>query len=331
MRYLLNIYLTGWEWLQDRSGKAATVQEHWKAEKKQLRTFLSQGAVGGAFAYFLVMVGFVMARPSGWNSIYLAALPFMLVFGAALGMFAATFVWLCSVLIGRKPNFIARAFPVVGSLTLLGFVSSYLKADTPLTNLPTSWGVGIAGSVYLLIVLMTGSKIRPGHLLFLGGGVPIVRGGLGSWLAFSAGVFLRALSIFGLLEALMFLALWISSRLVGWVEFFPPEDLPPTIVAVLYFVFSSLLSIRTPSKFALLPLAILLNLPLVGLISYLIQLGSTDSYFLSGLLMSVLGLWAIYTLGRLIATEATLSVSEPWNAHVKVQSVVPSRHYQVVL
>ena len=100
------------------------------------------------------------------------------------------------------------------------------------------------------------------------------------------------------------LALWVSNESVDR-EWFPQrEHLLPIIFAFLYFAASAYFSINTPRKFFLVSTAIALNLPLTVLIVYLTDGGTTDSTFLSYSFIVFTCLWAIYTLGRMIAPES---------------------------
>ena|ERR1051325_3322338 len=112
MRYLIEIYLTAWEWIQDRRGRADARRTQPQTETKTIRTFLSQGAIGGAIGYFLLMLYVLLFYPRTWSFVYLFILPIFLAIGASLGIFISVFVWLGSLVFKRKLSFVARAIIV---------------------------------------------------------------------------------------------------------------------------------------------------------------------------------------------------------------------------
>lgn len=311
MRYLIEIYLAAWEWLQDRRGRAAARSEQHDSEEKKLRTFLSQGAVGGALGYFLLSFGFA-AQPGMFTGVLLVFLPIILVFGGAWGAFNALFLWFAEVLFGRKLNFVLRAVVAGGVAAVLGVGLFYLQPESRTDYWTVSEILGIAFVIYLPIVLMTGTQVRPGHLIFLGAGERGPRRNVGNWIAGPAGFLLRAVSILGFLQALMMVALWSAASSVDRVDYGSREDLPAIAIAVFYFFLSAYFSIATPRKAFVVPTAILVNLPLIGLLSYVMQAATDEAAYLSYLLLVPICLWAVYTLGRLIAPEMPRLLVNRW-------------------
>ena len=110
-------------------------------------------------------------------------------------------------------------------------------------------------------------------------------------------------SIFALFESVVALAIWISWRTSEWVDLPASEGLPELALAVIYFATSTYFSIRTPRKLLLLPAAIVLNGPLALLIVSQQRISTPYSEFLVYSFVGFIGLWAVYTLGRLIAPE----------------------------
>jgi len=165
------------------------------------------------------------------------------------------------------------------------------------------WIAFLLGAAELPIVLMTGSRIRPGHLLVFGKGPRGPHNDLGNWLSLPTGFLLRTANLIGLLEALLAMALWISARRVDWMDFPALDDLPLIECVIIYFAVGSYLSVKTMRKSSLLRVAILLNLSTFVLIVYLQQLNSADLAFLAVLSWIMICLWAIYVFTRLIALE----------------------------
>jgi hypothetical protein len=293
-------------------------------------TFLSQGAVGGAAGYFLVAAGNAISRPSGYNFLYLIFVPIFLVFGAAFGSVAGIFVWLPGALLKKRTGFVTRTFIVTTAAMPLAFALSQMDGRE-VEQWSLSWAIGFISVMSLPVVLMTGSSISPCRMLVLGVGPRRTRQNFGSWLSYPVGFLLRVASIFGLLEALMTLALWISARRSEWFTSPAREYLPGIVLAVLYFATSTYLSIRSPRKSFLLATAILLNLPLALLTLNLRQVGTEASNFLVYAFPVFISLWAAYTLLRLIAPEAGSSVGNSLGGTVAAQKVSLSDHCQVHL
>lgn len=319
MRTLLEICLTICEWIQERNIQRAARKAARKSEKKSILTYLSQGAVGGMIGYFLMSVAYSTQIGSFSSVLLMISLPLMLAFGAIWGSVAAVYVWLLAKLMGRRPGFLARTAIVLGVTSVLGFALSYWISEWPKDQQPSLLvQVGFVCVLYLPIVLMTGSGLRPGHLIFLGAKPRSKRHNLGSWLAFPAGTVLRVASIFALFESVLFLASWIAASAPERFNLAARERLPEIALAVFYFVISTYFSIRTPSKFVLLPTAILLNLPLVFLIASQQPISNADSEGLVYLFEGFIGLWGGYTLGRCVAPAPSSHVfkSLPANTHV---------------
>ena len=249
--------------------------------------------------------------------LFMVILPLLLAFGAIWGSIPAGFVWLLAKLLKRTPGFVARSAIVLGITTLLSVAVSYWTSEVTSEPWTLLWKVCFVCALDLPIVLMTGSRIRPCHLVFLGAGPRSNRHNFGSWLAYPSGALLRMASIFALFESVGVLAIWISWRTSGWVDLPASEGLPEIALAVIYFATSTYFSIRTPRKLVLLPTAILLNVPLAFLIVSQQRSGTPYSEFLVYSFAAYIGFWAVYTLGRLIAPEPSskLFKSSPANVH----------------
>lgn len=331
MEHLINIYVTSWEWLEDRRGKTEALRERGYVETKRIWTFFSQGAVGGAIAYFLLLAGYAASHQNGLNIILCGVMPLMLAVGAAGGAFVSVFIWLTGVIFKRRLNAIARTLVVAGVSMLFGAGFTYFNHSSADNELPLLWTLILAAVAYTPIVLMTGTKIRPGHLIVLGAGERSKQYNFGNWLTFPAGILLRSLSIFGLFEALMMLAIWISARPTDWLGEANSGTLGAIVVAILYFLLSSYFSIATPRKAYVLPTAILVNLQLLVLLGYLSEFNSDNALYGFYALVGLLCLWAVYTLGRLLAPEAVSRVVDSNQKYGVVKQPLPRKNCTVAL
>ena len=331
MRILIEICLTICEWVQERNIRRAARKAARECERKSILTFLSQGAVGGMVGYFLIVVFYLALQPSGYSFVFFFVLPLILAFGAVLGAINAGFVWLPAKLLKRRPGFVARSAVVLAISMLLGVALSYWTSESSSVQLSLLGKVGLVGALDLPIVLMTGSGIRPCHLIFLGARPRSKRHNLGSWLAFPAGALLRVASIFALFESVVALAIWISWRTSEGVDLPASERLPEIALAVIYFATSTYFSIRTPRKLVLLPTVILLNVPLALLIVSQQRIATPYSEFLVYSFAGFIGLWAVYTLGHLIAPESSSQPFKLSPASAHVHRAAPQENFLVQL
>ncbi len=331
MRTLIEICLTICEWIQERNIRRAARNAARECERKSVLTFLSQGAVGGMIGYFLLVAFSAALQPSGYSFVLLVVLPVFLFFGAVWGSFTAGFVWLGARLLERRPGFVARSAIVLYITTLLSVALSYWTSEVSSEQWTLLWKVGFVCALDLPIVLMTGSGIRPCHLIFLGAGPRSKHHNFGSWLAFPAGALLRVASILALFESGLVLAIWGSAQTSEWFDLPASESLREIALAIIYFATSTYFSIQTPRKLVLLPTAILLNIPLAFLIVSQQRFGTSTAEFLADSLIGFLCLWAVYTLGRLIAPEppSKLFKLSPANAHA--HRAMPVQDFQVQL
>ena len=331
MRSLIEICLTICEWIQERNIRRAARKAARECEKKSILTFLSQGAVGGMIGYFLIVAFGTMLQPYGYSVLFFFILPLILAFGAVLGSFTAAFIWLAAKLLKRRPGLVARSAVVLAITMLLSVALSYWTSESSSEQWSLLGKVGFVCLLDLPIVLMTGSRIRPCHLIFLGAGPRSKRHNFGSWLAFPAGALLRVASIFALFESVVALAIWICRQTSEVFDIPAGERLPEIALSVIYFATSTYFSIRTPRKLVLPPIAILLNVPLGFLIASQQRTATPYSEFLVYSFLGFIGLWVVYTLGRVIASEPASDIFKlsPANAHA--QRATPARDFLVQL
>jgi hypothetical protein len=332
MRTLIEICLTVCEWIQERNILRAARKAARECERKSVLTFLSQGAVGGMVGYFLIIAAIIVRQPSGYSFLYFVLLPLLLAFGAIFGSIPAGFVWLTARLLKRRPGFVSRSVIVLGVMTLLGVAFSYYwTSDSPSEEFSLSRQVGFVCALALPIVVMTGSRLRPCHLIFLGAGPRSKRHNFGSWLAFPAGALLRVASIFALFESVVALAIWISWRRSESFDVQASERLPEIALAIIYFATSAYFSIRTPRKLFLLPTAIVLNLPLAFLIMSQQATVTAYSDFLIYSFEGFIALWAVYTLGRLMPPEPAPYLFKITPADTHAHPATPPENFLVQL
>ena len=303
MQYLFKICLTLAEWIEDVRGSSLAQRE---TERKTILTFFSQSAMGGMIGYFFVMV-VVALSAHDFSPFLLVLLPVFLVFGAVWGALVGFFIWLPGALLKRRIGFAGRAASAIGGMSLLGAVAYWWEAQ-PSTDI-SPWLIGFLSAVYLPIIVLTGSGIRPVRALLFGAGGRSERRRYRSWLAIPSGFLLRATSIFALSESLLALAFWISARMSPSSNDSGYDEATTIVLAITYFVSSTYFSLKTPRKTFLLPIAITLNVPAVFLMITERQVGTSDSDFLAYSYLGFICVWIVYTVGCLLAPAATSPVA----------------------
>jgi hypothetical protein len=210
--------------------------------------------------------------------------------------------------------------------TAAALVFYFLFALSPTATF--GWPVTISTTLIgtLPIALLTGSSIRPGHALLFGAKPYGVRR-IG--LSVAAGLVLRFISILVLIEMLLVLVIWIGERLSLDSHGRLDEPLPVLILLIAYFAGSSYFSIKTPRKNSLVQTGVLLHLLLFPLLLYVQSLNPLEAQAVIPMLLSsfvpkfVIGLWAVYILGRYIAVEPASSEDNeklPPNVELQVTS-----------
>jgi hypothetical protein len=328
MRYLIEIYVTAWEWIQDTRGTAAARRQQANKEQKSIWTFLSQGAAGGTIGYFLVLLCWLGIQPSGLGLVYVVGLPIFLFLGAVFGAVVGVFIWCVSMLLNSRLGFVARAFIILSVTTFLGILLANLSGLSPTEKPPLDLALGLAGMLALPIVVMTGSSISPGHLLWLGSGPWSTRDNFGSWVAYPTGFLLRFVSVLGFFETLMMLV-WISAASAEWLEFSETEYVAAIVMAAFYFPTSFFFSLKTPRKALLLPTVIFLNVPLAAWVIRLTNFATEGSTFLAYVFLAVIGLWAVYTLACLIAPAPVQPAIQTWRGTMAKRIFPMNDDYQV--
>jgi hypothetical protein len=140
---------------------------------------------------------------------------------------------------------------------------------------------------------------------------------------------LRVVSVFGLLEALMMLVLWILATPQAWYGLSAHEYEGAIVLAVFYFPTSVYFSFITPRKALLLPTVIFLHVPMAAEIAHLTNIATEFSVFLSYLLLAQVCLWAAYTLGYLIAPAPVQPAIKSWKETMAPRIFPTSNAYQV--
>jgi len=270
-------------------------------EKRTFGAFLGQGAAGYAMTTYVIVIAMMFYHPDVYNLLYLAVLPFQLLFTGIVGAVAGGAVWFVGWLLKRRLNILARA--AVG----IGMAALFLVAFVPGAEVALEYRILVELFIAALITglpaaLMAGSRFHPLRRMAFGLCRTKAIHDFGSGFSFPPGLLLRAVSLFGLMESLLFLVCLVSCRMPWAATAFEGDYFAVTIVANLYFAATLLVSLTSSlEKSLLLANALIINVP------PLILLMNPPRYFAGGLniLLAVVGtfwlLWALMVFGRLIS------------------------------
>ena len=253
--------------------------------------FLSQGAAAGAFVYFVIPLFALLWEPyDSMSFLVVLILPFALVWGMLVGLFAGFVIWVSSRLAGRRLNVAVRsALGVVAVVIFAALLYSLLTA----LGADWHWSDSVAYVVYagsgVACCLITGSRLQPWRELVRGSEAAKSR-----ILTGVTGLALRALLICGLMESI--LAVICVLQNAGHRAY-------PLIVLGHFAIASAIVFVRM--KFwLLLPLAVLVNLPTAWLIAVMVK---NELPIYRYLAFGYLAIWAAFLLARWSVTYSTLN------------------------
>lgn len=258
---------------------------------------LSQGIVVGAFVSFLFPVLSMLLNPeNGYNFLLISWLPFFLAVGAGFGVVEGVLIWACSYMAGRQPNALARA--VVGIVVLGILIATFnyfysdqrVNYDAPLQ----AWLRFIAfySAIGAVFGLVSGSKFSPVSELLRGTTPP-------RWLVLNGitGFLLRVLVLYATMESTLFV-IWMTQ-----LER-PDHDLIFVAIALGHCIAATVILFTRMPFWLLLPLALLINFPVVALITDVL---TKEQSFVRYLFIAYLTLWAAFLLCRISIPSAALS------------------------
>ena len=260
-------------------------------------TFLSQGAAVGALLNFPTLVKGLLVNDPYYGALFLAALPEYLAIGVAFGVLEAIIIWACTYVVGHRINVILRAGIALTVLALL-FVLVYLIYYEPspyerkvsqteyLVNIGTYI---VCGVIFGLVI---GSRFKPLAELARGTSPP-------RWPVITAitGFILRfAVILFLMYSILAFV--WIVTANSTRKEFTFAVITLSHFVAALIIIF-----VRMPF-WLLLPLAVIVNFPVVTLITDVLAPEEVATWYVA---IVYLHLWAAFMLCRVSVPRCLLS------------------------
>ncbi len=260
---------------------------------------LSQGTAVGAFVGFLYPVFGMLFHPeNGYNFLLMSYLPLFLVFGIGFGVLEGALIWACSYIVGHRLHALLRA--VVGVISLLILLKGYnflFAEPSPYREEVSTIEYLIFYGVYtaygILYGLVIGSRFEPVSELLRGTSPP-------QWLILTGltGLALRVFVIFGLMESVLNI-IWTLQRERASATYFAFG-----VIALVHFVAGVVIIFVRMPFWLLLPLALIINFPIVTLITDVL----TETEFpLQYITIGYLGLWAVFLLTRVRVPEPAIN------------------------
>jgi hypothetical protein len=268
-----------------------------QSQRAGIGTFLSQGLTIGALIFFLIPLFIVLAYPHGYNFLVVPFLPMILAFGMAVGLVQGLGIWGCTRLARHNPGRPLRAAigVIIFAIILAGYCFAfpsrfYIKETADLTEYLKA--MGIFAAIGVTYGLFTGSRLRPWRVLVREAeSLPP-----GSWLITGiTGVVLRLAIVFFLMESIL---------IVVWQVNFPQHDLAFALIALGHFA-AALLIVSIRLRFwLLLLLAVIINLPVVTLLTDVLEEANLFMWYLT---VSYLTAWAAFLISRCRLTYSALA------------------------
>ena len=271
-------------------------------EKKTFGTLLAQGAAGNAMGGYVLVIAAVLYYPSAYNFLYMVVLPINLFWFGIVGVAMGGVVWLSGWLLRCGLGILLRA--TVGIIIPTLFVAAFSLWQESIVDWQLSGRLLIAGSFLgLPAALMAGSRFHPLRSIVVGPSGPPSSPDFVGGFSFLSGLLLRAGSLFGLLESLLFLAYLAPPASAGWGISAGRETLVGTFVAILYFTASVFVSFTSPRKSLLQVLAVLVNAPLAIWTVDPHRYTNAGSEYLGVVVWVFIALWVLVVVGRMISVD----------------------------
>jgi hypothetical protein len=234
----------------------------------------------------------LLDRENGYNFLFIYWLPVILATGMGFGLFEGLFIWAGSYVAGRRLKALARAAIGIVVLAILIVTFDYLYSDRPSPTSVRLWLLLIVlySPAGVIFGLVSGSKFNPVSELLRGTTPP-------RWLALNGitGFFLRVLLIYATMYSTLTL-IWMTQS-----ETYQRESIFMAIAVCHCVVACVILFTRMPF-WLLLPLALIINFPVVVLITDVL----THPIARNAVIV-YLALWTAFLLCRVSVPPAALS------------------------
>ena len=259
----------------------------------RLRELLTQGALAGAFSYFLVLIGESFSVINYYKMLLFAVLPAYLAMGLVLGLFDGLAIYCYTKYFSARLPWLIR---LAVALVVFGASQVVLNILHP----PPNWDrdsvvrlVGFGLVPVLSLSCITGSRFRPWRALTYG----TRRIGNYQYLpATITGFLLRLVLLFGCLESLLILVCIIQMNEALW-------ELFVVWLIAMHFLIGLAITLSNPRLWLAATVAALINAPWLGiLIIYFHRMGPVSIFMIAYLV-----LWLGFMLSRCAALNPVFS------------------------
>lgn len=255
-----------------------------------LLTCLSQGLATGAVLMFVLTAGVLLyEHNNGYQYLVVVYFPLYLCFGLVPGLVEGLVSWICMRMTGHNLRWFTRlliaalvlAIPYVALLLVF---SSADATSSKVTELVTF--ILIVGAIGAMYGPLTGSRFSPWHQLVRGDeSLPS-----GSWVVTGlTGFVLRVAVVFFLMEAILSFIVTLQSG--SW-----QNDVVWTLSLLLHFVFAFVIVFARLKFWLLLPLALIINVPIVFFLQNYLLKEAWDIFIY--LCIGYLAAWATFLIAR---------------------------------
>lgn len=247
--------------------------------------FLSQGVAAGALFTFQFLVWGLINESAYYGLLFIGALPRYLGIGAVFGGIQAIIFWACTYVAGRRIHVAWRpAIAIVILVGLRALIEVIYSEPSPYEKPPSQTEFFIYHGLFFfvggaLFGLLIGSRFKPLHELARGlspARWPVITAITGFVLRFAVVLFLLYSIV---------IMIWVSRANTT------RKDFVFAVISLSYFTAAVIILFVRMPFWLLLPLALIVNFPVVALINDVIQPDDVTSRTVA---LSYLVLWAAF-------------------------------------
>lgn len=264
--------------------------------RRGIGTYVAQGWAANALLTYLLCLGWALYRPAVDEAeLMLIALPIYGFFIGSVGAVVGAVVWIFEFALQRRMNVVCRG--LVGVLlpitltAVLAALGGFLHETETLL-----WVIGMLAFLVLFPVVLAGTRFNPLSVIVMDLQHNLPDYGRVRAITLTTVPMLRILSVFGLLEAFLFLAYQRSPELGAWD--FTARHFLGAIAAVIYFAITLIVALCRPKRIVALTAGIITNLPIAAFAFTALQNLTWNNRVLSFICGSLIISWGLFLLSE---------------------------------